>query len=91
MPANYDQTSPYYATQYSQYFLDVMGNRPIPKLPDDQYFMINLIIGIDFPLFYLCLVHLFHGRNKKIKIGLCSFFQSLIFIFILLALGSVPP
>jgi hypothetical protein len=41
MSATYDQTSPYYATQYSQYFLDVMVNRPIPKLPDDQYFMIN--------------------------------------------------
>jgi len=42
MPANYDQTSPYYETQYSQYFLDVMINRSIPKLPDDKYFMINL-------------------------------------------------
>jgi len=42
MPVNYDQTSPYYTTQYSQYFLDVMVNRSIPKLPDDQYFMINL-------------------------------------------------
>jgi hypothetical protein len=42
MSATYNQTSPYYLTQYSQYFLDVMINRPIPKLPDDQYFMINL-------------------------------------------------
>jgi hypothetical protein len=40
--ANYDQTSPYYNTLYSQYFLDVMVNRPIPKFPDDQYFTINL-------------------------------------------------
>lgn len=40
--ANYDQASPYYTTQYSQYFLDTMVNRPIPKLPDDQYFTINL-------------------------------------------------
>ena len=39
--ANYKQNSPYYSTQYSQYFLDVMNNRPIPKLPDDQYFRIN--------------------------------------------------
>jgi hypothetical protein len=40
--ANYDQSSPYYTTQYSQYFLDTMVNREIPKLPDDQYFTINL-------------------------------------------------
>jgi hypothetical protein len=40
--ANYDQSSPYYTTQYSQYFLDTMVDRPIPKLPDDQYFTINL-------------------------------------------------
>lgn len=38
----YDQTSPYYLTQYSQFFLDVMVNRPIPKLVDDQYWQINL-------------------------------------------------
>jgi hypothetical protein len=42
MSATYNQTSPYYATGYSQYFLDIMINRPIPKLPDDQYFTINL-------------------------------------------------
>lgn len=41
MTASYNQTSPYYLTQYSQYFLDVMINRPIPKLVDDQYFTIN--------------------------------------------------
>ena len=41
MTAQYNQTSPYYLTQYSQYFLDVMINRPIPKLVDDQYFTIN--------------------------------------------------
>jgi hypothetical protein len=41
MTASYNQTSPYYTTQYSQYFLDVMVNRPIPKLVDDQYFTIN--------------------------------------------------
>jgi len=41
MTATYNQNSPYYLTQYSQYFLDVMVNRPIPKLPGDQYFTIN--------------------------------------------------
>ena len=41
MSATYNQNSPYYLTQYSQYFLDVMVNRPIPKLPSDQYFTIN--------------------------------------------------
>jgi hemolysin-activating ACP:hemolysin acyltransferase len=41
MAATYNQTSPYFSTQYSQYFLDVMINRPIPKLTDDQYFTIN--------------------------------------------------
>lgn len=38
----YTQTSPYFTTLYSEYFLDVMVNRPIPKYPDDQYFTINL-------------------------------------------------
>jgi hypothetical protein len=41
MAANYDPTSPYYATGYSQFFLDVMNNRPIPKQTDDQVFKIN--------------------------------------------------
>lgn len=40
--ANYDATSPYYLTQYSQFFLDVMVNRPIPKESDDVLFTINL-------------------------------------------------
>lgn len=40
--ANYDATSPYFATPYSQFFLDVMVNRPIPKLADDLPFTINL-------------------------------------------------
>jgi hypothetical protein len=38
---NYTSTSPYYTTGYSQFFLDVMVNRPIPKLTDDQFFQIN--------------------------------------------------
>ena len=41
MAATYDPTSPYYATGYSQFFLDVMVNRPIPKESDDQIFKIN--------------------------------------------------
>jgi len=40
--ANYDATSPYYLTQYSQFFLDVMVDRPIPKESDDVLFTINL-------------------------------------------------
>ena len=40
--ASYDATSPYYKTLYSQFFLDVMVNRPIPKYPDDQHWTINL-------------------------------------------------
>jgi len=40
--ATYDSTSPYFETGYSQFFLDVMANRPIPKEDDDQTFVINL-------------------------------------------------
>ena len=39
--SNYDPTSPYYQTGYSQFFLDVMVNRPIPKQTDDVLFKIN--------------------------------------------------
>jgi len=39
--ATYDSVSPYYLTNYSQFFLDVMVNRPIPKENDDQLFKIN--------------------------------------------------
>lgn len=41
MSTNYDPTSPYYSTGYSQFFLDVMVNRPIPKATDDLLFTIN--------------------------------------------------
>ena len=41
MSANYGPTSPYYNTGYSQFFLDVMVNRPIPKSTDDILFTIN--------------------------------------------------
>lgn len=39
--AQYDSTSPYYLTPYSQFFLDVMVNRPIPAESDDLRFTIN--------------------------------------------------
>lgn len=38
----YDATSPYFETSYSQFFLDVMVNRPIPKEDDDTMFTLNL-------------------------------------------------
>jgi hypothetical protein len=39
--ATYQSTSPYFLTGYSQFFLDVMVNRPIPKSPDDILFNLN--------------------------------------------------
>ena len=39
--ATYDSLSPYFGTRYSQFFLDVMVNRPIPKETDDQLWVIN--------------------------------------------------
>jgi len=39
--ATYSATSPYANTGYSQFFLDVMVNRPIPKQSDDLLFAIN--------------------------------------------------
>ena len=39
--ATYNATSPYYNTGYSQFFLDTMTNRPIPKETDDQIMLIN--------------------------------------------------
>ena len=39
--ATYNATSPYYTTGYSQFFLDVMVNRPIPSQSDDLPFTIN--------------------------------------------------
>lgn len=41
MAANYDSTSPYFTTGYTQFYLNVMTNRPIPKLADDIQFTIN--------------------------------------------------
>jgi hypothetical protein len=40
--AQYDATSPYFLTPYSQFFLDTMVNRAIPKESDDLRFTINL-------------------------------------------------
>ena len=39
--ATYDSTSPYYETPFSQFFLDKMVDRPIPKEDDDLSFTIN--------------------------------------------------
>ena len=39
--ATYPSTSPYFNTSITQFYLDVMVNRPIPKLPDDLQFEIN--------------------------------------------------
>lgn len=39
--AVYTASSPYFETGFSQFFLDVMVNRPIPRLTDDQLFIIN--------------------------------------------------
>ena len=39
--ATYDSTSPYYTTPYSQFYLDKMVDRPIPKQDDDLSFVIN--------------------------------------------------
>jgi len=41
MSGNYTSTSPYFNTGYSQFFLDVMIDRPIPKSTDDLLFTIN--------------------------------------------------
>jgi hypothetical protein len=42
MAAQYDATSPYFTTAYSQFFLDVMTNRAIPKEDDDLPFTITV-------------------------------------------------
>ena len=39
--ATYTSLSPYYTTGYSQFFLDTMTNRPIPRNTDDQIMLIN--------------------------------------------------
>lgn len=42
MAAAYDATSPYYTTPFSQFYLDVMTNRAIPKESDDLAFTLTL-------------------------------------------------
>lgn len=37
----YDSTSPYFDTRFSQFYLDVMVNRAIPKMPDDLEWVIT--------------------------------------------------
>ena len=39
--ANYDSTSAYFLTTYSQFFLDVLVDRPFPKESDDQTLVIT--------------------------------------------------
>lgn len=39
--AVYNSTSPYFTTPISQFYLDSMINRPIPKQADDQIFRIT--------------------------------------------------
>lgn len=39
--ADYTAASPYFNTGYSQFFLDRMVDRPIPRLADDVLFMLN--------------------------------------------------
>jgi hypothetical protein len=43
MATSYSATSPYYNTGYSQYYLDLMINRPIPKQSDDLLMKINTV------------------------------------------------
>jgi len=39
--ANYSSTSPYFTTGYSQYYLDIMTNRAIPREADDALIQLN--------------------------------------------------
>lgn len=39
--ADYSATSPYFTTPFSQFYLDNMVNRPIPKEIDDNLVQIN--------------------------------------------------
>jgi alpha-L-fucosidase len=39
--ATYPSTSPYFNTGITQFYLDTMVNRPIPKYPDDIQFVIT--------------------------------------------------
>lgn len=39
--ATYTSTSPYFTTPYTQFYLDTMVNRAIPRDNDDVFFKIN--------------------------------------------------
>lgn len=39
--ATYSSASPYFGTSYTQFYLDVMVNRVIPKQSDDNLFIIT--------------------------------------------------
>lgn len=39
--ASYSSTSPYFQTGYTQFYLDPMVNRPLPRETDDTLFEIN--------------------------------------------------
>jgi hypothetical protein len=41
--STYSSTSPYYNTGFTQYYLDLMINRPIPKESDDLLMKINTV------------------------------------------------
>lgn len=41
MAAIYNTASPYYSTGFTQFYLDVMVNRPIPRETDDKEVIIN--------------------------------------------------
>jgi hypothetical protein len=41
MSATYNTTSPYFLTPFTQFYLDSMVNRAIPRETDDVYFKIN--------------------------------------------------
>ena len=41
MAAVYNATSPYFNTGYTQFYLDVMVNRSVPKESDDQLWEIT--------------------------------------------------
>ena len=41
MAVQYDSTSPYFATPFAQFYLDVMVNRAIPRETDDLPFVIT--------------------------------------------------
>jgi hypothetical protein len=39
--ASYSSSSPYFETSYTQFYLDVLVDRPIPKESDDNLFIIT--------------------------------------------------